>query len=78
MPVQSETVPIGEPAPDFASQRDLFLRAQALFDEVRAAGIVLDTLSLGMSADLEAAISAGSTIVRVGTAIFGGRAKKPA
>jgi uncharacterized pyridoxal phosphate-containing UPF0001 family protein len=62
-------------------QRELFLRAHAVFESIRAAGIAgveLDTLSLGMSADLEAAISAGSTMVRVGTAIFGGRARKPA
>ncbi|MCR6481104.1 YggS family pyridoxal phosphate-dependent enzyme [Variovorax sp. ZS18.2.2] len=69
---------IPEPAPDFAAQRDLCLRAHAVFESIRGAGIELDTLSLGMSADLEAAISAGSTMVRVGTAIFGGRARKPA
>jgi len=44
-----------------------------VYQSIRDAGIALDTLSLGMSADLEAAISAGSTMVRVGTAIFGGR-----
>ncbi len=64
---------IPEPAPDFEAQRALFLRAAAVFDQLRAAGIVLDTLSLGMSADLEAAVAAGSTMVRVGTAIFGRR-----
>lgn len=64
---------IPEPAPDFAAQRELFLRAAEVFDQVRASGIELDTLSLGMSADLEAAISAGSTMVRIGTAIFGAR-----
>lgn len=69
---------IPEPAPDFEAQRALFLRATALFDQVRDAGIALDTLSLGMSADLEAAVSAGSTMVRIGTAIFGGRPKKAA
>ena len=69
---------IPEPAPDFAAQRDLCLRAHAVFESIKGAGIALDTLSLGMSADLEAAISAGSTMVRVGTAIFGGRARKPA
>ena len=62
-----------EPLPDFASQKALHLRARALFDELRAAGLALDTLSMGMTADLEAAIHAGSTLVRVGTAIFGGR-----
>ena len=69
---------IPEPAPDFDAQRALFLRARALFDRIREAGIALDTLSLGMSGDLEAAVSAGSTMVRVGTAIFGGRPRKPA
>jgi pyridoxal phosphate enzyme (YggS family) len=64
---------IPEPAPDFAAQRDLFLRATAVFDAMRAAGLAVDTLSLGMSADLEAAVAAGSTMVRIGTAIFGAR-----
>ncbi|WP_162565576.1 YggS family pyridoxal phosphate-dependent enzyme [Variovorax sp. SRS16] len=64
---------IPEPAPDFAAQRDLFLRAAAVFGGMREAGLAVDTLSLGMSADLEAAIAAGSTMVRVGTAIFGAR-----
>ncbi len=64
---------IPEPAPDFTAQRALFMGAAAVFDQIRAAGIDIDTLSLGMSADLEAAISAGSTMVRVGTAIFGVR-----
>jgi pyridoxal phosphate enzyme (YggS family) len=64
---------IPEPAPDFASQRALFLRAAAVFEQIRAIGIDVDTLSLGMSADLEAAVAAGSTMVRIGTAIFGQR-----
>ncbi|MDB5873275.1 MAG: hypothetical protein JWQ07_2717, partial [Ramlibacter sp.] len=64
---------IPEPAADFAAQKALHLRARALFDELRGAGLALDTLSMGMTADLEAAIAAGSTMVRVGTAIFGGR-----
>jgi pyridoxal phosphate enzyme (YggS family) len=66
---------IPEPAADFAAQRDLFLRAHAVYEQIRDSGIALDTLSLGMSADLEAAVAAGSTMVRVGTAIFGGRPK---
>ncbi len=69
---------IPEPAPDFASQRAVHLRARALFDQLRAQGLALDTLSMGMTADLEAAIAAGSTMVRVGTAIFGGRPAKAA
>jgi pyridoxal phosphate enzyme (YggS family) len=64
---------IPEPAEGFEEQRALFLRATALYEELRAAGVALDVLSLGMSADLEAAVAAGSTMVRVGTAIFGGR-----
>lgn len=64
---------IPEPAPDFIAARAVFMRAKALFDQIKADGLALDTLSMGMTADLEAAIDAGSTLVRVGTAIFGGR-----
>ena len=64
---------IPEPAPDFVATRALFMRAKALFDALNAQNMGLDTLSMGMSADMEAAIHAGSTMVRVGTAIFGGR-----
>lgn len=64
---------IPEPAPDFEAQLALFLRAAAVFEEMRGAGLEVDTLSLGMSADLEAAIAAGSSMVRIGTAIFGAR-----
>ena len=67
---------IPEPAEGFEAQLAVHRRARALFDELRAAGLALDTLSMGMTADLEAAIHAGSTMVRVGTAIFGARAKK--
>jgi PLP dependent protein len=66
-----------EPAPDFGSQKAVHLRARALFEELRQAGLPLDTLSMGMTGDLEAAIAAGSTLVRVGTAIFGGRPARP-
>jgi pyridoxal phosphate enzyme (YggS family) len=64
---------IPDPQPDFVAMKAVFLRAKALYDELRAQGLALDTLSMGMSGDLEAAIHAGSTLVRVGTAIFGGR-----
>ena len=64
---------IPEPAPDFEASCAVFMRAKALFDQVNEAGLQLDTLSMGMTADLEAAVHAGSTLVRVGTAIFGGR-----
>lgn len=64
---------IPEPAPDFEMARDVFARAKDLLDRLNNLGLQLDTLSMGMTADLEAAIHAGSTMVRVGTAIFGGR-----
>lgn len=64
---------VPEPTPDVALQRARFRAVRALFDEMNRAGLLLDTLSLGMSADLEAAIAEGSTLVRVGTAIFGVR-----
>jgi pyridoxal phosphate enzyme (YggS family) len=67
---------IPEPAPDFIAACALHQRVRALFDQINKAGVLpqpMDTLSLGMTADLEAAIHAGSTMVRVGTAIFGGR-----
>ncbi len=68
---------IPEPAPDFAAQKAVHLRAKALFDDLRMAGLPLDTLSMGMTADLEAAVAAGSTMVRIGSAIFGVRSKSP-
>ena len=64
---------IPEPASDFAAACALFARVKAVFDALNATGMALDTLSMGMSADLEAAIMSGSTMVRVGTAIFGAR-----
>jgi pyridoxal phosphate enzyme (YggS family) len=65
-----------EPADDFQSQLAVHADAAFLFEQLRAAGLPLDTLSMGMTSDLEAAIAAGSTMVRVGTAIFGGRARR--
>jgi pyridoxal phosphate enzyme (YggS family) len=62
---------IPEPESDAARQRVPFARMRELFEGLRARGLMLDTLSMGMSADLEAAIAEGSTMVRVGTAIFG-------
>jgi len=62
------------PATDDAAQRAAHRRLKAMFEQVVAeTGLPLDTLSMGMSADLEAAIAEGSTMVRVGTAIFGTR-----
>ena len=68
---------IPEPAPDFDSQRALFLRCTALFDALRQQqGAQVDTLSMGMSDDLEAAVAAGATMVRVGRGVFGARPAK--
>ncbi len=68
---------IPDHAPQFEAQLAIHTRARRLFDEIaalREPGLeAFDTLSLGMTADLEAAIRAGSTMVRVGTGIFGGR-----
>ena len=60
---------------DQAQQRRYFAAVRQLKDQLSDAGIALDTLSMGMSADLEAAIAEGATLVRVGTAIFGARTK---
>jgi PLP dependent protein len=68
---------IPEPSPDFDAARLVLVRARLLFESLQAAGLDLDTLSMGMSDDLEAAIHEGSTLVRIGTAIFGAR-NKPA
>jgi pyridoxal phosphate enzyme (YggS family) len=64
---------IPEPAADYEQQRVPFRQMRELFDTLRAGGLELDTLSMGMSADMQAAIVEGATIVRVGTAIFGKR-----
>jgi len=64
---------IPEPTTDIAAQRAAFARVRALFDALRAEGLALDTLSMGMSGDLAPAIAEGATIVRVGSAIFGKR-----
>jgi pyridoxal phosphate enzyme (YggS family) len=64
---------IPEPTPDFVAACALFKSVKAIFDEINSQGLGLDTLSMGMSADLEAAIASGSTMVRVGSAIFGAR-----
>lgn len=64
---------IPEPLQGFEAQRAPFRRLGELLAELRAAGLDCDTLSMGMSDDLEAAIAEGATIVRVGTAIFGRR-----
>jgi pyridoxal phosphate enzyme (YggS family) len=64
---------IPEPEHDEAKQRAPFARLRALFEGLRGDGLELDTLSMGMSADMAAAVAEGATIVRVGSAIFGVR-----
>jgi pyridoxal phosphate enzyme (YggS family) len=64
---------IPEPAASFDEQRPPFRRLRELQAQLAAKGISTDTLSMGMSADMAAAIAEGATIVRVGTAIFGKR-----
>ena len=64
---------IPEPTEDVALQRARFGMLRELKERLAAGGLTLDTLSMGMSADLEAAVMEGATIVRVGSAIFGER-----
>ena len=64
---------IPRPAEDFEAQRMPFRQLREILDDLNAKGLGLDTLSMGMTADLEAAIAEGATIVRIGTAIFGAR-----
>jgi hypothetical protein len=64
---------IPEPTTDEAVLRARFAVLRGLCEELRGAGLALDTLSMGMSHDLEPAIAEGASIVRVGTAIFGER-----
>ena len=64
---------IPEPETDITLQRAAFAQLRALYEQLNADGLALDTLSMGMSADLRAAVLEGATIVRVGSAIFGSR-----
>lgn len=67
---------IPEPTDEVARQREAFASLRSIYESLRAEGMNLDTLSMGMSHDLEAAIAEGATMVRVGTAIFGERTPK--
>jgi len=67
---------IPEPVAGFDAQRAVFLRVREAYEDLRARGHALDTLSMGMSDDLEAAVAAGATLVRVGRAVFGHRPLK--
>ena len=64
---------IPEPAGDFAARRAPHRALRELLEQLNRGGLALDTLSMGMSADLEAAGAEGATLVRIGTAIFGAR-----
>lgn len=67
---------IPAPAAGLEAQRAPYRALRALRDEIVAGGLPLDTLSMGMSDDLEAAVAEGATCVRVGSAIFGRRPPK--
>ncbi len=67
---------IPPPRDTFEEQRELFQQLAACQRQLLDAGLSVDTLSMGMSADLEAAVAAGATWVRIGTAIFGERRRK--
>jgi pyridoxal phosphate enzyme (YggS family) len=64
---------IPEPTEDVQQQRAAFAKLRCMQNDLQAVGIQTDTLSMGMSADMDAAIAEGATIVRIGTAIFGVR-----
>jgi len=61
------------PVDDFTRQREPFRQLRSIFDQLNTEKYELDTLSMGTSHDLEAAIAEGATMVRIGTAIFGPR-----
>jgi pyridoxal phosphate enzyme (YggS family) len=64
---------IPEPSDEFEAQQSAFLKVRDLFEQIQRQIPHIDTLSMGMSQDLEAAIAEGATIVRIGTDIFGAR-----
>jgi pyridoxal phosphate enzyme (YggS family) len=66
---------VPEPSADIALRRSRFSEVRKLLEELNGEGLALDTLSMGMSDDMESAIEEGATMVRIGTAIFGARAK---
>lgn len=66
---------IPEPTPDVQMQRERFASLRQLRDRLHTPDCLLDTLSMGMSDDLDAAIAEGATLVRIGSAIFGARAR---
>jgi pyridoxal phosphate enzyme (YggS family) len=69
---------MASPTPDSRDRRRQFALLRKAADEIRAGGIAIDTLSMGMSDDFEDALAEGATMVRIGTAIFGARDDKEA
>jgi len=67
---------IASPTAEVARQRQEFASLRAVFEQLKKEGFGLDTLSMGMTQDFEAAIAEGSTMVRIGTAIFGERERR--
>jgi len=68
---------IPAPNPNYLEQRAVFALVREALAQLTAHGYQLDTLSMGMTDDMEAAIAEGATMIRIGTAIFGARAKPP-
>jgi pyridoxal phosphate enzyme (YggS family) len=66
---------IPEPTEDVRVQRSRFSQVRIIFEQMKSKGVPMDTLSMGMSDDMESAIAEGATLVRIGTAIFGQRNK---
>jgi pyridoxal phosphate enzyme (YggS family) len=66
---------IPEPTEDVRVQRGRFSQVRIIFEQMKSKGVPMDTLSMGMSDDMESAIAEGATLVRIGTAIFGQRNK---
>ena len=66
---------IPQPTADAARQKANFRQLREIFEKLKQEKFALDTLSMGMSDDMEAAIAEGATLVRIGTAIFGARQK---
>jgi pyridoxal phosphate enzyme (YggS family) len=67
---------IPEPTEDMTLQRQRFATLRGLLEALQKDGLAVDTLSMGMTADMDAAIAEGATMVRIGTAIFGARQKQ--
>jgi len=67
---------IPEPGDDMALRRQRFAELRGLLDNLKRDGLEVDTLSMGMTADMELAVAEGATMVRIGTAIFGERTNK--